>query len=200
MTKRTTWRMPVLAAAVLIAGTAAGGGTAALWKTAGNAAPATIIAGDLDVSAGETTWTETSSDVENTGRTIDPDTFLVRQGDTVAMTQDFTTRLAGDNMTARIAVDWADPADLPEGVTGDFTVLDSAGTRLGDPVPIGEDLVIDDRLITGDAGRTDDFSVAVSLDFANMSDRFGSESPVQVADIGRFTFTLDQVRETGATP
>ncbi len=44
----------------------------ALWKTAGQATPATIIAGDLGVTAGETTWTETSPDVKNTGRTIDP--------------------------------------------------------------------------------------------------------------------------------
>ncbi|MBR7559818.1 hypothetical protein KC218_25040, partial [Mycobacterium tuberculosis] len=85
---RTSWRLPLLATAVLIAGTAAGGGTMALWKTAGNTAPAAIIAGDLDVTAGETTWTETSSDVANSGRTIDPETFLVRQGDTVEMTQD----------------------------------------------------------------------------------------------------------------
>ncbi|MCT2359963.1 alternate-type signal peptide domain-containing protein [Brevibacterium casei] len=201
MTTRTSWRLPLLATAVLIAGTAAGGGTMALWKTAGNPAPAAIIAGDLDVTAGETTWTETSSDVANSGRTIDPETFLVRQGDTVEMTQDFTTRVEGDNMSARIAVDWAEPAELPEGVTADYTVLDSTGTRLGEPTPVGSDLVLDEnRLVTGNDGRTDDFSVAVTLDFADMSDRVGAESPLQVADLGRFTFTLDQVREPGARP
>ena len=201
MTKRMSWRLPLLAAAVLIAGTAAGGGTAALWKTAGNAVPATIIAGDLDVTAGESTWTETSSDVANSGRTIDPETFLVRQGDTVEMTQDFTTRINGDNMVARIAVDWAEPAELPEGVTADYAVLDSTGTRLGESTPVGSDLILDeDRLATGNDGRTDRFSVVVSIDFAGMSDRFGAESPVQIADLGRFTFTLDQVRETGTRP
>lgn len=201
MTTRKNWRMPILTAAVLIVGTAAGGGTMALWKTAGQAAPATIIAGDLDVTAGETTWTETSPDVKNTGRTIDPETFLVRQGDTVEMSQDFTTRIAGDNMTAQINVAWVDPAQLPDGVSANYEVRDAAGKRLGEPAPLGTAITLDeDRLSTDDAGREDEFSVAVSLDFAGLDDRFGAESPVQVADLGRFSLSLDQVRDAGGRP
>lgn len=200
---RKNWRLPLLAAGVLLAGTAVGSGTMALWKTTGTAAPAAIVSGDLDVTAGETTWRETSPDVTDSGRTIDPDTFLVRQGDSVAMTQDFTTHLTGDNMVAGITVTWPDPAALPDGVTASYEVLDATGNRLGEPAPIGTETTLDDPselLVTDDAGRTDDFSVRVTLDFADLSDRFGAESPVQVADLGRFAFTLDQTREEGDRP
>lgn len=203
MTQRTSWRMPFLAAAVLIAGAAAGGGTMALWKTAGQAAPVTIVAGDLEVTSGDTTWTETSSDVADSGAMIDPDTFLVRRGDTVEMSQEFTTRIDGDNMGARIGVDWVDPAELPKGVTADFEVRDASGERLGARTPVGKRLTLDaddELLVAGETGRDDSFTVAVTLDFAKLSDRFGADSPVQIADLGRFAFTLDQERETGGTP
>src|SRR5699024_2411580 len=115
---RARWRTPLLAGTALLAGLTAAGGTFALWNADAGPDGVRITAGDLDISDGGAVWQETSPDVADAPHTIDPETFLVRQGDTVEASYDFTTYLQGDNMLGRLEVGWSHPAELPTGVSG----------------------------------------------------------------------------------
>lgn len=194
---RTRWRLPALTGATLVAGLVAGGGTFALWSNGGSTPEQIITAGNLDIESGSTTWTETSADVAAAPHTIDPATFLVRQGDTVEASYEFTTHLQGDNMLGELKVDWTDPADLPSGVSGTYQLYDGADTPLmPSAAPLGTTTALDgaQQLDADDAGREDTFTVTITLDFDGLADRFGADSTVQVADLGSFEVTLDQVR------
>lgn len=194
---RTRWRLPALAGATVVAGLVAGGGTFALWNTSGSAPEQIITAGNLDIESGSTTWTETSADVATAPHTIDPATFLVRQGDTVEASYEFTTHLQGDNMLGELTVDWTDSAGLPSGVSGTYQLYDGDHTPLmASAAALGTATTLDgtEQLDADDAGREDTFTVAITLDFADLADRFGADSAVQLADLGNFEVTLDQVR------
>lgn len=189
----------MLAGAGLLVGLIAGGGTFALWNADASVDGGTITSGNLDIewvgTAAE--WRETSADVTSPQDPItNPGDFLVRQGDTVTVTRDFTTDLQGDNMLGKLSVDWSqESSSVPAGVIGDYTIYDAASQPLvtGDlGVPPGPDGVLD-QLDADDAGRTDTYTLEITLDFTGMDDRFrgGTE---QTADLGTFQFTLDQVR------
>lgn len=193
---RARWRTPLLAGTALLAGLTAAGGTFALWHADTGPDGVQITAGDLDISdGGGAVWQETSADVADAPHTIDPETFLVRQGDTVEVTYQLSTHLQGDNMLGQLEVGWSDPATLPTGVSGSYTVYDATGAALAPATALGTATELaDQQLETDDAGRTDDFTLVVSLDFAGLDDRFGAGSTPQLADLGWFDVELHQVR------
>ncbi|MBF0671204.1 MAG: hypothetical protein IR160_01305 [Salinibacterium sp.] len=198
-----------LACTVFLAALAAGGGGSfALWKAPGDSPAATITAGDLDIAAGEVTWRETSPDVAAAPHEIDASSYLARQGDTFEVTYAFETRLEGDNMLGGLSMGWPAAGDdgalvLPDGVTGTYRIITVWNSTLAleivHPTPIGDPPVFDfDEMDASSAGRADVFELIVDLDFAGMSDRFGQDSDVQVADLGAFTIGLDQLRTGGS--
>lgn len=195
---RTRWRLPALAGATVVAGLIAGGGTFALWNNGGSTPEAIMSSGNLDIEAsGDAVWTQTSDDVAAAPHAIDPETFLVRQGDTVEASYEFTTHLQGDNMLGELEVDWQSEADLPTGVSGTYQLYDGDDTPLmSSAAALGTATTLDagQQLDADDAGRADTFTVTITLDFANLADRFGADSSVQLADLGSFEVTLDQVR------
>lgn len=195
---RGRWRTPLLAGTALVAGLTAAGGTFALWTADSGPGAVTITAGDLDIEPhGEAVWTETSADVATAPRTIDPTTFLVRQGDTVEVAYGFTTYLQGDNLVGQLEVDFSDPASLPGGVSASYTVYDAAEQPLAPPAVLGTATTFDDpsqQLAADDSGRTDSYTLVISLDFTGMADRFSAESAVQLTDLGGFDVELHQVR------
>ena len=200
------WPLPTLAAAALVAGAGAAGGTFALWNGTAGTDQAVIVAGDLDISAddGENPrWYETSPDVDNTPQDLDPEEFLVRQGDTVGADYEFAIELDGDNMHADLQLDWLRSPDLPEGISGSYELLDAdgepaldeKGTPVSGDLPDGAasvDLGVFD--FDGQAGSAG-FILSVTLDFDDLEDRFGPESEPQVADLGDFRVGLEQIRE-----
>ncbi|WP_147915467.1 hypothetical protein [Ruania zhangjianzhongii] len=193
---RTRRRLPLLAGAALLAGMVAGGGTFALWNTEATT-PANIITnGNLDIEAGDIRWDETSADVASPQTDLDPADFLVRQGDTIQVSYEFTTHLQGDNMLGQIEVDWADAPALPSGVSGSYQLNDSAGAELA-TAPLGTVVRLDDaaqQLDADDAGRADTYTLTIDLDFADLDDRFGADSAAALADLGTFDVELHQVR------
>src|SRR5699024_12275992 len=101
------------------------------------------------VHAGAAVWQYTSVDVSVTPRTIDPESFLLRQGDTVDVTYQVTTHLQGETMLGQLEVDWTDPADLPSGVAGTYTVFDAGGDALTpQAVPLGTRITLPYRPAT----------------------------------------------------
>ena len=195
------WRVPALAGAALLAGLAAGGGTFALWDT-GTALPqAVVTSGNLDIQAESTTWTETSGDVSSAPHAIDPESFPVRAGDTIAVRYEFSTQLQGENMLGQLAVGWDDGApSLPEKVSGTYVVyqvVEGTDVPLTGPLPLGQSTTTGPtaaQMDTDAAGRTDTFAIVVDLEFEGMDDRFGAGSQVQTADLGQLQVTLEQTR------
>lgn len=192
---RRTGRIALLAGSGLLAGLVLSGGTLALWNDDGATALGQIVAGDLDISLeGETRWDETSSDVAAPQLDLDPETFLVRPGDTFEISQDFTTALQGDNMLAQLTVNWADPADLPDGVGATYIVFDAGSVPIGGPHDVGTPAPME-AVAADNAGRFDTYTLRINLEFAaGGDDRFGPESDVALADLGNIVLDLEQAR------
>lgn len=191
------WRLPVLAAAALALGTAAGGGTLAAWNGASGAPGAAITAGGLDASGGEPTWTETSADVSAAPHEIDPETFLVRQGDAFDADYPFSITAEGDNMRIAVDVDWSTAPQLPAGTTAELSLLDASGAVLVSGLAVGAD----QEIVSGidlTTGAVLDYTLRVSLDFAGLDDRFGAADAAQTADLGDFAVELRQIRTGGS--
>src|SRR5699024_3552633 len=116
---------------------------------------------------------------------IDPEIFKVRDGDKFTVTYDFSTELQGDNMLGELHVDWSKQEDIPPGVTGTYMLFDGDGNELLDnDVDLGDTAILDSQdqqLPADNAGRSDDFSLTVSLDFTGLPDRFSADSPEQIA-------------------
>lgn len=201
---RTGWRrLPVLVGAGLLTGLLLTGGTFAFWNDDDEGALGQITAGNLDIQlVGETVWNETSGDVEVPQRDLDPMQFLVRPGDSVRITQNFTTTLQGENMLAVLGINWADDgADLHDDVTATYVVLDNDGGESGTAL-VGQPVELP-AIAADNDGRTDQFTLQIDLTFADTegSDRFGSEDTPVVADLGTVVIGLEQVREgEGYTP
>src|SRR5699024_2161786 len=117
---------------------------------------------------------------------------------------EFSTQLQGDNMLGQLAVDWDDGApSLPADVTGTYMLYDTTSgsdvvlTNRTDPPSLGETVTLNSeaqQILADDSGRPATFAVVVELEFTGMPDRFGSDSPVQTADLGQLRVTLEQAR------
>lgn len=193
----TRRRLPILAGSALLAALLAAGGTFALWNNSGDVGDVTLTAGNLDISdIRGPEWEQTSDDVDNPGP-INPHDFKVRQGDTFTVTYDFTTELQGDNMLGELSVDWSDPQNIPDGIDATYMLYDDGDRELLDgPADVGTSAALsDEHLQAGNAGRSDEFSLVVSLDFDGLADRFGPDSDAQIADLGTFDVDLHQIRE-----
>ena len=186
----------ILASVALVAGVIAAAGTFAMW----NQAPAWpqaqfVAAGNLTVSpAGDPVWRETSPDVTTAPRVIDPEEFLIRAGDSVAVDSPFETTLAGENMRGKLRVDWDADTRIPDAVFGRYTVFDDHGTELIDATTILGGETTFDLAPPEDGSDTARYTLRVHLDFADLDDRFGADSVDQLADLGDFMIELNQAR------
>ncbi len=177
-----------------------GAGTLASWVVTGTPPSATILAsGTLDfqdevlVPGTEgTVWMDASIPLEP--RRIDPETFLVSAGDILRMGRMFTLHADGDNLEYELRVEWADPADLPAGVTATFTLTEDptdlpGSTIHADHVPLGTPVTLP---VAGDGDRV--FLLDLDLHYAaDRPDR--SPDEVELTDIGRVVVSAEQVRE-----
>lgn len=184
------WFVPIGVA--VLAGIGAAGGTFALWNDHGTTQAQLVSSGDLNISSlSAPTWYETSPDVTTVPREIDPATFLLRPGDSVAVTIPFETSLRGDNLRTELSVEWSAESTLPHGVTGTYTLVDRRGNPLHEtPVELGEAI----EFAAHDGGH---YAVEVELDLAEVETRFGAESPDPVSELGNFDVAVHQVRPTG---
>ncbi|MHA3685070.1 SipW-dependent-type signal peptide-containing protein [Leucobacter sp. HY1908] len=194
---------PVLAVAAFALAAVGGGSSFALWNAAEQIDPVIITAGDLEIEASDGVWHEVSPDVAHPQQDIDPATFLVRQGDSLAASFDLTAAVQGDNLVGELGVDWPVAPQLPEGVDGTYALYLQAAdgtltdltdlTGLGTPVQIDAD---EHRLVADNAGKSSKLLLTVQLDFSEMEDRQGAATLAQVANLGPIEVTLDQ-RRTG---
>lgn len=102
-----------------------GGGTLASWNAADNAAPGTVVAGDLNVVAATGVWTDRA------GNPVTISTYKVVPGDKLTYTQVLALTLTGDKMAANITATGADPAN---GFTPANVVVSGPVLTAGPPV------------------------------------------------------------------
>ena len=129
----------VLLGLALVGGAA--GATYAFWSASVTLPGAVVVHGDLDIElAGEATWRQLEPEVGNVGMRADGMTaaHLATPGDVLTLTQQFRTSLEGNNLAARLNVDWTDPAALgaPGAVTTTYVITPPNGIA-GTSRPLG---------------------------------------------------------------
>lgn len=198
MRSSTRWQLPLLTGVALALGAGIGGSTLALWNgTPASVGGASIVSGTIDVESSPVTWQETSADVAAAPHAIDPEGFVVRQGDTISATYPFTITLDGENLRAQVDVAWTEAPDLPAGATATYTLVDGTGIDRSNQIELGTETEALGTLdLTSDSSPAD-FALRVDVDFAGISDRFSAASAAQIADFGDFTVALQQVRTGG---
>lgn len=206
-----TLRRTLLAAGLVIVLGVSALVTYALWGKQIDVPVGIVTAGNLDIKlVGPPVWTETSSDVSPVhavairpdGATAD---HLATPGDSFTLTQQFSTELEGDNVAARLTVDWdVPPALAPVGrAVASYTVTDPGGTTtasalLGDDVtlPGGTANFTPQQIEGWGPGAT--WTLTVTLAYAGADvllspDQITTAAPV--TELGTIALTLDQVRD-----
>ncbi|GEA82569.1 hypothetical protein ACT17Q_04050 [Cellulomonas sp. CW35] len=205
---RTRRPVSLAAAALLVAGAAAGL-TYALWGAGVTVAASVVRSGTLDLAlVGTPTWTETSPDVSPAhavatrpdGITAD---HLATPGDSFRVVQRFRPVLQGDNLAARLRVSWdSAPALLPAGgVTATYTVSRPDGVTSA-AVPVGTPTLLPgapDNLTAAEvaAWGTATWAVTVTLTYSG-ADVMVADTAIASAPttgLGTVVVTWEQVRD-----
>ncbi|WP_372696959.1 alternate-type signal peptide domain-containing protein [Arthrobacter sp. JSM 101049] len=79
-----------------------GGGTLAVWNSQAEANAGTIIAGNMDLQAGQALWTNVAGD--DVTAQVQAGQYLIVPGDSLTFTQPVDVTLSGDLMKAELAL------------------------------------------------------------------------------------------------
>ena len=172
MNKLTKGTIAGAAGVVLLLG---GAGTFALWNDSASIPGGQISSGELSIdSTSAGVWEDISYDTLPPV-VIDPATFLMVPGDTVAYTQDVTVNARGNNLVANFGYTNAG-GTLPAGFTVDVEVLDAGGLPVTGPIAVVD-------------GAT--YTVALTIDLPKAADNTTQLQDVILDDV---ELTLTQVR------
>jgi alternate signal-mediated exported protein len=132
MNKATKGAIAAGAAGILLLG---GAGTFALWEDTGNISAGTVSTGELKLTLGTGTWTETATP----GTPISISNFDIVPGDSLTYTTTVTATATGDNLTGELKID-ENSFDTAFGpLTSNYVTATVANTAADEP-----GLVIDD--------------------------------------------------------
>jgi len=218
--KRRNAILAAIAGATLLIG----GSTYALWYVSdGFGTDSSITAGDLNVAVGDSNAWDMSGDLVATGSSvitednvtltgltgvsIDPATFKVVPGDTVALTFPIKVTMSGDNLVASLTISGVDTL----GTTGTFAVaagalknvslsyqlFDSTGAAMAgytSALPVG-----DDDALVGYFTSAASLPIDVTLD-PTVPVTYGATSPQSVTLVLYVNFdkNTDKVDDTNA--
>ncbi|WP_285245534.1 alternate-type signal peptide domain-containing protein [Pseudarthrobacter sp. fls2-241-R2A-127] len=155
-----------------------GGGTLANWNAEATAAPGTIVAGDLNVTAANGVWTDRAG-------TVIPDitAYKVVPGDKLTFTQPLTVKLVGNKMAANVATTGITPTNgfTSTNVSVSAPVLTVGGTAVSNPLkPTGSDQ-----------------TVTATITFEFLSTTTGRADTTASYNFGSVAFQLTQVTQPG---
>lgn len=183
------------------------GGAAAVtyagWSSGATLPAAVVVHGDLDIElVGDPAWEQLAPTAVPIG-TVDGDraAHLATPGDVLELTQQFRTELEGTNLAARLKVDWAEPAELGDGVTASYAITPPSGTPVP-PVLFGEAVTVPEApanlspALLASWG-TDPWTLTVTLTFDG-ADVVVDPSGIGTApdvDLGTVELRLTQVRD-----
>jgi alternate signal-mediated exported protein len=152
-----------------------GGGTLAWWNAADAAAPGTVVAGDLNVVAGNGVWTDRG------GATIDITTYKVVPGDKLTFTQDLDVTLVGSKMAATLT---ASGTGSVNGFTSDNVVVSA-------PVLKGAN----NQVLANPLTTSQDVTATITFEFESTT---GAQADTEaIYNLGNVSFTLQQIAQTG---
>lgn len=152
-----------------------GGGTLASWNAADNAAPGTVVAGDLNVAkTAAGVWTDRA------GATIDIATYKVVPGDKLTYTQVLDVTLTGDKMAANITATGtgANNGFTPANVVVSGPVLTVGGVTVANPLKTSK-------------------TVTATITFEFLSTTAARADVSKTYDFGNVAFTLQQITQNG---
>lgn len=159
-----------LGAALLIGG----GGTLAVWNTTAEQQAGSIVNGDLQLTAGAGTWTNSEST-----KIEDLSSYRAVPGDTLTFSQPVTVALDGDLMEAHLTV--TDKLTAPEAAAylkvGETTLKDDS-----------------DNIVTGSLTEDSDgiYTASVTVTFLS-TPTDGTISTKATNNLGKIGFKLEQV-------
>jgi alternate signal-mediated exported protein len=197
----------VLALLAFVIAALVGGSTYALWHRTATVPSGVVTTGDLQITLdGPSTWTETSKDVSpqhtvaSNNSTAD---HLATPGDSFTLTQSFKPNLVGDNLAARLTVDWSTPPVLlPTGqVTAEYVVTNPLGVTTT-PAPLGTAVTLPGAStnftpadVAAWAGRPWTLTVTLTYIGPPLVVAPGGVATAPVTDLGAVTLDLQQVRD-----
>ncbi|MBT2553639.1 alternate-type signal peptide domain-containing protein [Arthrobacter sp. ISL-5] len=152
-----------------------GGGTLASWNAADNAAPGTVVAGDLNVvKSGAGVWTDRA------GNPVTISTYKVVPGDKLTYTQVLDVTLTGNKMAANITA-------AGTGAANGFT---AANVVVTDPVLKVAGVTVTNPLTTSK-------TVTATITFEFLSTTTGRADVTATYNFGNVAFTLEQIMQDG---
>ncbi|WP_314214174.1 alternate-type signal peptide domain-containing protein [Pseudarthrobacter equi] len=157
-----------------------GGGSLANWNAEATAAPGTIVAGDLNVTAAAGVWTD------RTGATINVNSYKVVPGDKLTYTQTLTVALTGDKMAANVVL-----ANVPANTFTADNVAISPLKLTNTAGDVTSSTVL--KPVNGSATQT----VTASTVFEFKSTTTGRSDVAKNYDLGNVSYTLTQLTQTG---
>jgi alternate signal-mediated exported protein len=152
-----------------------GGGTLASWNASDNAAPGTVIAGDLNVAKSAAgVWKDRA------GTTIDIATYKVVPGDKLTYTQVLDVTLTGNKMAADITATGTGTANgfTPANVVVSGPVLTVGGVTVANPLTTSK-------------------TVTATITFEFLSSTTGRADVNATYNFGNVAFTLQQITQPG---
>jgi alternate signal-mediated exported protein len=154
-----------------------GGGTLASWNAADNAAPGTVVAGDLNVvKSGTGAWTDRA------GNAVNISTYKVVPGDKLTYTQVLDVTLTGNKMAADITATGTGAAN---GFTPANVIVSAPVLTAGSP-----SAVVTNPLTTSK-------TVTATITFEFLSTTTGRGDVTATYNFGNVAFTLQQITQPG---
>ncbi|GAA5228411.1 alternate-type signal peptide domain-containing protein [Paeniglutamicibacter antarcticus] len=163
-----------LATGVGVALLLSGGGTLAVWNTAAEANAGTMTGGDLQMTAGTGTWTNSK------GTVVKLASYRVVPGDVLTFTQPVTVAIDGDLMRASL------------------TVTDKLTAAQASYLSVGETTLSDsvNKPVTTELNKDSDgtYTAAVKVTFKEGTTTTTGAKATN--DLGKIGFKLDQIAPT----
>lgn len=164
----------------------AGGATFSTWSDTVTIEPVTITAGTLSMALTDSqVWQDTTAGYASA---INPATFYFTPGDTITMTQKFTTVLTGNNMSAALGVAAPTFTTGQAGITATYSAGREGvgGVVIANNVAVG----IPSKITVG----AESASYWVTVTFSYAADAATSDVNVS-AVLGNIDITLNQIVE-----
>lgn len=198
-TRRTQGILAIGAGALLLVG----GTSMALWSAGSTVAGGDITAGNLDVKVAAGAWQDVSTEHAAPVDIADLADFRIVPGDILEGTFPVDVAALGDNFVGDLTVAFKTPTgallSAVEGVTLDYTILDSTGT----PVGVGDTVTVlsaDSTVVAPGAITVDNVADGVTPELqAVVGVTFDATTPDQVrvatqALLGDLDVTVSQKR------
>ncbi|WP_308467456.1 alternate-type signal peptide domain-containing protein [Rathayibacter soli] len=157
-----------------------GAGSFALWNATSTVAGGTITSGTLNMATvGSAVWTDTT-----TNTVINPSTFRIVPGDTIAVTQQLTVAGTGNDLSATLANNGATLAGTLASSLGTPTVVQTL--TASDSTPIAGNTVT-----VGNVPVTVNATVTFTFPFGTTVDNTSQAKAATLSDV-QFTLTQNQ--------